>query len=144
MQDVESRVRPIDAKHIVDVEEDYWTIPNRGWRGMGGFRISHGQAEHTADMAAIGGKHTQAGTNRVLTYWATFGPTERTMLFYAAVISEGINSLGQHEATLRFDPAGIPAEAVVRMHLRKYLDQTSFGKGKTRKESRCSRERQLP
>ena len=81
-------------------------------------------------MAAIGGKHTQAGTNRVLTYWATFGPTERATLFYAAVISEGIMSLGQHEATFRFDPAGIPAEAVVRMHLLGHLDATSFGAGK--------------
>ena len=81
-------------------------------------------------MPTLGGKHTQAGTNRVLTYWATFGEVERTTLFYAAVISEGIMSLGQHEATLRYDPAGIPAKAMVRMDLCKYLDRTSFGAGK--------------
>ena len=87
-------------------------------------------SDNDATMAAIGGTHIQADTRRVLDYWATFESTGDTKFFYVAVIRDGQNLVGQHEAMLRFDPTGIPAESLVRMDLLRHIDRTSFGEGK--------------
>jgi hypothetical protein len=81
-------------------------------------------------MPTLGGKHVQARAGRELTWWCAYEVVGDAELCYVAVIREGRNLLGQHEATLRYDPTGIPAKSVVRMNLLKYLDRTSFGKGK--------------
>ena len=81
-------------------------------------------------MATLGGKHHQSRTRRELTYWCAYEIVEATDLVYVAVISEGLNHLGQHEATLRYDPTGIPAKDLVRMDMLKHLDRTSFEEGK--------------
>jgi hypothetical protein len=81
-------------------------------------------------MPTLGGKHVQARTGRELTYQCVYEVVGEAELSYVAVISEARDHVGQHEATLRYDPTGIPAKSVVRMNLLKYLDRTSFGKGK--------------
>ena len=80
-------------------------------------------------MPTLGGKHVQASTGRELTWWCTYEVVGEAELTYVAVISEGRNHVAQHEATLRYDPYGIPAKSVVRMNLLKHLDRTSFGEG---------------
>lgn len=80
-------------------------------------------------MASIGGKHHQARTKRELTYWCAFDIVENELV-YVAVISEGRDYLGQHEARLPFDPSGIPARDLVRMVMLRHLDRTTFGEGK--------------
>ena len=81
-------------------------------------------------MATLGGKQVQVGTGRELTFWCADEVVGEAELSYVAVIDEGRNLLGQHDATLRFDPSGIPAKSVVRMNLLTHLDRTSFGQGK--------------
>jgi len=81
-------------------------------------------------MATLGGKHIQAHTGRELTYWCAFEVVGETDLCYVAIVNEDLALLGQHEATLRYDPYGIPADAIVRMNVHKHLDQRAFGEGK--------------
>ena len=81
-------------------------------------------------MATLGGKHSQAHTGRELTYWCAFEVVGETNLCYVATVNEDRALLGQHEATLRHDPYGIPADAIVRMNICQHLDQRSFDKGK--------------
>lgn len=83
-------------------------------------------------MATVGGKHRQAGTGRLVSYWATYGPVDNDRhLFYAASFTEDVYThLGCHEASLPFDPNGIPSEALVRHHLCRHIDGTEFGEGK--------------
>ena len=80
-------------------------------------------------MASLGGHHVQARTGRELTWQCVYEIVGEADLAYVAVITEGRNYLGQHEATLRFDPAGIPANAIVRMNMVQHLDRTTFGEG---------------
>jgi len=80
-------------------------------------------------MSTLGGKHLQARRGRELAYWCAYAIVDETQLSYVAVINVGLALLGDHEATLRYDPAGIPAKAIVRMNLLRRLDQTSFGVG---------------
>jgi hypothetical protein len=80
-------------------------------------------------MANLGGRHKQSGTDREVTYWAAYGPVDGGRLFFAAVFSEGRATLGQYDASLPFDPNGIPAEALVRHALCRYIDKTTFGEG---------------
>jgi hypothetical protein len=80
-------------------------------------------------MATLGGKHTQADTGRELTYQCVYEVVGQTDLSYLAVVTEGRNYLGRHEAALRFDPSGIPVKSAVRMNLLRHLDRTTFGQG---------------
>jgi len=80
-------------------------------------------------MATLGGKHLQAGTGRELTYWCAYEVVGGTSIFYVAVINEGMSLLGQHEATLRYDPKGIPAKAIGRTNILQHLNRTAFGEG---------------
>lgn len=81
-------------------------------------------------MANIGGKHTQAWSRRRLTYWCAYEVVENELV-YVAAINEGPDHLGQHEATLRYDPSGIPAKDLVRMDLLRHIDRTRFGEGRS-------------
>lgn len=83
-------------------------------------------------MATVGGKHRQAGTGRLIGYWAAYGPVDGVRnLFYTASVSEDIYThFGSHEATLRWDPDGIPGETLIRQHLCRHIDRTPFGAGK--------------
>ena len=81
-------------------------------------------------MATLGGKRIQARTGRELTYWCAFEVVGETDLCYVAIVNEDLALLGQHEATLRYDPYGIPADAIVRMNIFKHIDQRRFGEGK--------------
>jgi hypothetical protein len=81
-------------------------------------------------MASLGGKHHQARTRCELTYCCDYEVVDKANLIYVAVICEGLDHLGNHEATLRYDTADIPAMAVVRMAILKYPDQTWFREGK--------------
>ena len=80
-------------------------------------------------MATLGGKHVQARTGRELTYQCAYEVVGDAELSYFAIINEGRDYLGEHEATLRYDPFGIPVKAIVRMNLLKHLDRTTFGEG---------------
>lgn len=81
-------------------------------------------------VANIRGKHVQASTGRELTYWCAYEVVGEAELAYVTVINDGRDYLGRHEATLRYDPFGIPAGAFVRMNLRRFLDRASFRQGK--------------
>ena len=80
-------------------------------------------------MANLGGKHVQAESGRELTYRCVYEVVGDTDLAYVAVVAEGLNYLGRHEASLRYDPFGIPVKSVVRMNLLRHLDRTTFGQG---------------
>ena len=80
-------------------------------------------------MATLGGKHVQTSSGRELTYQCVYEVVGDAELSYVAVISEGLNNLGQHEATLRYDPDDFPAKATVRMNLLRHLDRTKFEEG---------------
>ena len=81
-------------------------------------------------MATLGGMHLQAHTGRELTCWCAFEVVGKTDLSYVATISDGLALLSQHEKTLRYDPFGVPAAAIVQMNVCKHIEQTSFGEGK--------------
>lgn len=81
-------------------------------------------------MPNLGGKHVQARTGRMLTYWCAYALSDETSLSYVAVVNEGLALLGQHEDSLHYDPGGVPAAALVRTRLLQYLDRTRFDEGK--------------
>ena len=80
-------------------------------------------------MATFGSSHVQSRSGRALTFWAAY-LVQETDLCYVAVINDGLALVGQHEATLRFDPSGIPASAVVRLNVSMHIDRTLFGEGR--------------
>jgi hypothetical protein len=92
-------------------------------------RTAGGPAIYRSAIANLGGKHIQARTGRELTYQCIYEVVGNVELFYGAVINEGRDYLGQHEATLRCDPSGVPAKSVVRLNLLKHIDRTAFGEG---------------
>ncbi len=61
--------------------------------------------------------------------WVSRAPAPVSMPVPTESAPQQLSSQHQHEATLRFDPFGIPVKSFVRMNLIRHFDQTSFGEG---------------
>ena len=80
-------------------------------------------------MDVVAGEHVQMGTGRTLRYRFTFTEVGETVIACFGIVREGPALLSSIDLDFSFDPAGVPAASLVRLHVVAYLDRAEFGEG---------------
>ncbi len=78
---------------------------------------------------AIGGRHRQRGTDRLMSYHCFFA-TRGDSVEYVGAISEDQHHHSTHEAALRFDSTLMSADEAVRQDICRHIDNTVFDEGR--------------
>lgn len=79
---------------------------------------------------AIGGRHRQAGTGRLIRYWAPLAVFEcGDRVFYAASLSDEVGGCGLLQRAVAFDPKRVAADEAARAALCRDIDATELPPG---------------
>lgn len=82
------------------------------------------------DPAAIGGRHRQRGTLRLLSYWAALARMDYGSVFYVGSITDDDGLVACPQGTVYFDATKMTADEAARDALCDYIDRENLGPGK--------------
>ena len=88
--------------------------------------MSQSEKKHPS---AIGGRHRQRGTLRLLDYWAAIALFGDDRVFFAGMISDEVGLVASLNKTVTFDRFAMSADEAARAAIGQFIDDNELGPG---------------